>query len=236
MKRQKIVHKRRYAYSGVLFFEIQKKVMQDLNLKKNIINEGLDVTYRKLKRNLFKCYGEYRYCEDSSRKNLNLAYDLLDEFVKENGVDVVRVCNNLNHSYYRKRKIVKDRIKYMLENYVCLFLTFTFDDKHLESTSRVTRRQKVSRFLNEYNCLYVANIDFGRERGREHYHAVIATDHVNYDNWTMGIIDGKKCRLNESSEIRIATYITKLSNHAIKDSTKNERVIYSKLWGKVNES
>ena len=109
----------------------------------------------------------------------------------------------------------------------CLFLTFTFDEIVLQKTNADTRRQKVIRYLKSYNVPYVANIDFGKQNGREHYHAIIQTDNVDYSLYDYGALNGKKI-VSTSDNVKLAKYISKLTNHAIKDTTKRNSIIYSR--------
>jgi len=113
----------------------------------------------------------------------------------------------------------------------CLFLTLTFNDNTLNQTSAETRRKYVRRYLKQFNCAYVANIDFGSENGREHYHAVINTSRIDLALWrSYGNINVERVR-NKSIELnktRLSKYISKLSNHAIKETTRRCCLIYSR--------
>ena len=229
-------------------------MVKDLALKKVIIECKLDAKLRSLSRNIYKEYGK----EERNMANMQIAYDQYDEFVELCGNEVIRVCKNLNRAFYKRRKKVKRRIEYMVTTGNCIFLTFTFTDDTLNSTTSDYRRKRVVKFCEKYNCLYVGNIDFGvkdeyidklgvshQGTHREHYHVVIQCDEVDYSDWLkdnrcndkvkLGTINGIKVRKVEDAQA-IATYITKLSNHAIKSSTISSedylrsRVIYSKLW------
>jgi len=111
-----------------------------------------------------------------------------------------------------------------------LFLTLTFTNKVLNSTSNETRRRYVSRWLKENSIKYVANIDYGEKNGREHYHAVVlASSNINYLSWSYGALNGQK--IINKNPYKIKNYINKLTNHAIKKTAKQNRLIYSR---KVN--
>ena len=112
-----------------------------------------------------------------------------------------------------------------------MFLTLTFNDETLRDTTDKERRVLVSRYLKSFGCSYVANVDYGKENHREHYHAVINTDRIDYSSWhKYGAIDGEKIRNRniQSDKTRLAKYICKLSNHAIKETTKRSSLIYSR--------
>lgn len=141
--------------------------------------------------------------------------------------EIVKIDNAACHRTTRLRK----RIESMLLNGDCLFLTLTFNDETLNQTSEDTRRQYVRKYLKRFNCPYVANIDFGKENGREHYHAVINTSHIELSYWRMyGNINVERVRNNriELSKTRLSKYISKLSNHAIKETTRRSCLIYSR--------
>lgn len=91
-------------------------------------------------------------------------------------------------------------------------------------------------YLTALNVPYVANIDFGKKNGREHYHAVVASGKVNYKLWDYGALNGEVIRNNvkvdedgsisiESAQ-KIARYIAKLTNHAIKQTVRRNVAIY----------
>lgn len=141
--------------------------------------------------------------------------------------EIAKIENASCHRATRLRK----RIESMLLNGECLFLTLTFNDETLNNTSADTRRQYVRKYLKQFNCPYVANIDFGKENGREHYHAVINTSRIELKDWRIyGNINVERVRNNriELSKTRLSKYISKLSNHAIKETTKRSCLIYSR--------
>lgn len=112
----------------------------------------------------------------------------------------------------------------------CLFLTLTFTDSTLSSTTPETRRKYVRRFLKSQCPVYVANIDFGGKNGREHYHALVRSEKIDYRLWhKLGAIKGEHVRTSETDLTRTAKYIAKLSKHAIKETAgKGVRIIYSR--------
>ena len=140
-------------------------------------------------------------------------------------------CLKINHASYYRTQRLKQRIESMLLNGSCLFLTLTFNDATLQNTTPRERRVAVSRYLKQFNCKYVANIDFGKENGREHYHAVINADSISFDSWRKyGNINAERIRNRDLTcdKTKLAKYICKLSNHAIKETTKRSSLIYSR--------
>ena len=132
------------------------------------------------------------------------------------------------------------RIRQHLEAIVskpALFLTLTFTDEVLTSTTQATRRRYVSRLLGAFKVPYIANIDFGDSKdyiddkgnarkgtNREHYHAVIQLSKIDHKKWSYGNMDFK--RVYNTNDLRMARYLTKLQYHAIKSP---KRLIYPKL-------
>lgn len=150
---------------------------------------------------------------------------------KEGLLSVFNECLKLNHAYYKRSKRLCNRIETMLLNGDCLFLTLTFNDNYLSDSTDKERRVAVSRYLKQFNCPYVANIDFGGENGREHYHAVINAPSIRFESWRKyGNINAKRIRNRgiDTDTKRLAKYIAKLSNHAIKETTKRSCLIYSR--------
>lgn len=141
----------------------------------------------------------------------------------------------INSAYYRKLSRVKSKLIKMEDccfqnsNLNMVFLTFTFDDYSLSHNNADSLKQAVRRFLKQYGIKYVANVDYGARNGRKHFHAVALIDgKLNYKLWNYGALNGRKVNLNESASKRMSKYITKLSLHAIKETTQFNRLIYSR--------
>lgn len=156
----------------------------------------------------------------------------LYSFCLENGLKTEFFeCLKINQASYKRTKRLKDRIESMLLNGECLFLTLTFNDSALSTTTPKQRRVAVSRYLKLFNSKYVANIDFGSKNNREHYHAIINTSNIDLRAWReYGNINVERIRNTciESDKTRLAKYIAKLSNHCIKETTKRSSLLYSR--------
>lgn len=211
--------------------------MPDYKLKSEILNNhykelGL---YSKCNRiiNLFR-REESNITFEEYKNALCFRHMLSENLGSKKVKEISRLCNSKVKRVIRLR----ERITNMLLNFECLFLTLTFTDKTLLNTSAKTRRTLVSRFLRQFNVPYVGNIDFGKMNGREHYHALIAIGKIDYHLWTYGAINGLKVRndidytaygeIKYTSIQKIAKYIAKLTNHAIKETTKRSVLIYSR--------
>lgn len=146
----------------------------------------------------------------------------------ENLVKVWQEAEKINLAYYARVKRLKKRIFDMLLQGTCFFFTLTFTDDVLARTSAQTRRKYVTLFLRSLSDTYCANIDFGSQNGREHYHAVVLADTVDLSAWDCyGFSNAKKIG-SEKDFTKIAKYISKLTNHAVKATTKGSKAIYSK--------
>lgn len=158
-----------------------------------------------------------------------------DFYNKFNPVQLV-YCDRLYNAYIKRVQRLKDRIQSMLLSGQCIFLTLTFTDDILNNTNALTRRKYVRRYLKLVSKSYVANIDFGSKKEREHYHALVFGDNINYSNWhKIGAIKGERVRFNKDSDnnstnTKLAKYISKLTNHSIKETTHNSYIIYSKSF------
>lgn len=141
----------------------------------------------------------------------------------------MKEASRINHANFARVRRLSSRISSMLENDMCekIFLTLTFRNEVLENTTEMTRRKYVTNFLKA-NCFsYVANIDYGAENEREHYHAVVLASHpIDCHDWHFGAINFE--RIKKPNERAMAKYVSKLTNHAIKVTNKRSVIIYSK--------
>lgn len=123
------------------------------------------------------------------------------------------------------RKQKKKRANAYLKDMACAydalsFVTLTFDDPSLASTSEQTRKRYVQRWLNQNTRDYYANQDFGKKNGREHYHAVVAFND-KIEPWEYGFSKFRKVKDKDENQTsyKLSGYITKLANHAGKLGT-----------------
>lgn len=200
-------------------------------LKSEVMRLGLPNELRKISKAKYalKVLNETGEVLNCGRYTTNPVNALIDEqfYYKTYGFEKCHEAEKINYSQYKRVKRLKDKIAFMLNKGKCIFLTFTFTDEVFSKTNENTRRQKVRRFLSSYNCDYVANKDYGAKKGREHYHALIQTDKVNYADYNYGALNGQIVA-SISDNIKLAKYIAKLTNHAIKETCKGSRIIYNK--------
>lgn len=209
------------------------KYKPDYELKSKILNnrENYNLYVQCQKKIYFFCVDKCSYEEYlNSLEVLKLLSSNQEEY-KEYG--------RISHARYSRVSRLKKRIADIIVGHNALFLTLTFTDKTLASSSATSRRRFVHYFLKQFNVPYVGNIDFGKKNHREHYHAVIQIDKIDYSLWKYGAIHGLKIRNSvevdeDTGELsckditKLARYIAKLTNHAIKETTHRSVIIYSR--------
>lgn len=178
------------------------------------------------------------------RKNYNNALegiifdqDLEDKYFdlsNKYGSKYIKEARKINNASYRRVERLKKRIMEYITEFPCVWLTLTFRDDILQNTTQETRRKYVSKFLKSISRHYVANIDFGeddRYSHREHYHAIAVGRQTKSDLqvWTERYgFTWIETVSRSSNPVKISKYISKLTNHAIKKSTKRQCYIYSR--------
>ena len=181
-------------------------------------------------------YAYYRLLKDGLIIKSHFTYEHalnLERFYLESQPKEYKEAERLFKASHNRNTRLNNYIKKMLNNGDCLFLTFTFNDSTLNTTSIDTRRQIVRRYLSNYKTDYVANIDYGKKNEREHYHAVIQCNKVDYSAYhKYGAIKGEIIK-STSDSIKLVKYINKLTNHAIKDTCKGCRLIYARVPLKI---
>lgn len=210
----------------------------DYAFKSKILKEHSDLLVKQKRASLYE-HSLDRFINDGvilyalrSDKDGYEPYDNLISYCEQNGLmNELKECEKINHAYYERIKRLKNRVASILLNGACCFITLTFNDETLASTTEKQRRVAVSRYLKQYRCKYVANVDYGSKNKREHYHALINCEKVDFKSWRkFGNINAKRVRNKdiESDKSKLSKYIAKLSNHAIKETTKRSCLIYSR--------
>lgn len=155
-----------------------------------------------------------------------------DSLAHEFGYCAIIESKRILHACYSRFSRLRFRISTILgyTDTKPFFITLTFTNKVLNNTNSLTRRRYVTRFLKSIsNNRYVANIDFGKKNGREHYHAVISCDYINSKLWKYGALNFEHIyNESEKDSLLLSKYVAKLGNHAIKETTKRNSLIYPK--------
>lgn len=200
--------------------------MIDYEKKARLLDEGLPRLQKQVGRSLYVHLSGRT--ETPFTLPLNEAIDL-DIAMSQYRSDDWAECKKINRAEYVRSCRLYHRIREMVQDGAATFITLTFSPERMGRTSRQTRRDYVRKYLRALNVPYVANIDYGGENGREHYHAVIASQKLNYKLWHKnGGLDGEKVRCSDLSSKKMGKYISKLTNHAIKATARACRVIYSR--------
>lgn len=222
-------------------------------IKSFILKSSLFEEYKKIGRTLFYFRTDsFREYKDGEFKRVIPLELTENDYDIETALDINSIylkryphlwkeCKRIYHAHLNRVIRLKKRISDMVYNHNCIFLTITFTDKALKSNSEQSRREAIRKYLSSFQCPYVANKDFGDNHlykardgsirtatSREHYHAVIQTDRIDYSQWKYGRINGKKVRNTTKDLTKISKYVAKLTNHAIKESTKRSVILYSR--------
>lgn len=176
------------------------------------------------------------YCLDNGL--VDLVRDTRKEVYKSNDLETFclwldKVNNNsaldcsmrLLESKYRKYTRAREHIERLVLDGNAIFITLTFRDEVLKTTSANTRRRYVARFLKEQCDYYVANIDYSPTKQREHYHAVVS-NRIDMSKWSYGFVWCEQVRAHDFCAKRVARYVAKLTSHAFKVNAT--RLIYSR--------
>lgn len=138
-------------------------------------------------------------------------------------------CLKIIHADNRRYNRLFARIKWIMDLGTCIFFTLTFTDEVLSSTTEKQRRRYVQMFCKRNSNMYIANIDFGKQKGREHYHGImLCSDPSIVEKWEYGYSNAKIVHDNKEDTDRLSRYILKIANHFVKESVKRNYVIYSR--------
>lgn len=197
----------------------------NFELKAKVIASGLTKIVTRVKKNSYRIEkGKPVIDIDLFAKDT----EVLDELSRSyTGWNEIKEAERVNHAFANRVCRLKKRISQMLNNSNCIFLTLTFTNEVLKNTSVQTRHDYIKRFLNNLNCDYVANIDYGSQNEREHYHALVNCSKVDRKLYQYGAINFERVRSTSDSG-KLANYISKLTNHAIKETTRGNSIMYSR--------
>lgn len=222
-------------------------ICNSVELKQELLNNK---TYWKFTQFLRADYLAHKsYDEEYQVIKAQMNLDEVSEMLCDISPAEFKACQQIYNNSRKKVKTLKKHIRNWMKKGNVYFLTLTFTDDILSSTLPKTRRDYVLRFLGSLDCYYAANIDFS-DSGREHYHAVICTgielsasiiqvnekNVVRYsiqDQWEAraGFLhcQGPICSDEDFGDSeRLAKYVAKLSNHALKASALSNSILYSR--------
>lgn len=199
--------------------------------KSEVLNNGLYDAFRYVRQTLGADMYHFPVEEKNPYQTVEEAV-AFDEWQRENNLENWEECERLYHAKTQRASRLKKAISFLLETGDCCFVTLTFSDDVLANTSAKTRHDYVNRWLKNNFLSSIANIDFGSKNGREHYHAVVLAKTVSHNTWKYGLLKSEKIkRADKNNADKLAHYTAKLVNHAIKETTKGARTIYSGWFG-----
>lgn len=163
-------------------------------------------------------------------------YNKYKRFCFENGIpyEKNKKYESILSSRYQKASRIKNHFLWLfMKKQYNYFLTFTFSDENIKKCDR-TRKDYIKKSLYAFDSdiYFILNIDYGKTTERLHYHAIVGTNcsldlkmflQLTYPDF----IYCEPIRFDSNSFKTIPKYINKLTNHAIKDSTKRSRIIYN---------
>lgn len=204
------------------------KSKYDNAFKIKVLEEKIDKAYARLKHQAYKDSIEKLVNGDDGEVITRLINGVYYDFLEYcSAVPTLDCAQRLCLSKKNKSAKVRQKIEELVYSGNAIFITLTFTDETLQNTSIETRRRYISRYLKANSKNYVANIDFGAKNGREHYHAVVDKD-ISFKDWyKYGAINVERVRTQEDDLVRVARYVSKLSNHALK-VVNAPRLIYSR--------
>lgn len=151
----------------------------------------------------------------------------------ENYIHIAKYDHVINSRYCKVSRIKKRLVYLLTYTKYHYFVTFTFDNNIINKCDR-TKRDLIKNTLNNFSAdiLYILNVDYGSQTEREHYHCIVGTNDDNDFNSYLKLTypcfsHCQHIRLNSNDIKKVSKYINKLSNHCIKDSTKNKRIVYN---------
>lgn len=166
---------------------------------------------------------------------LKQAKDARECLYSDLGKDRLAEIERLQARNKRRWMRVRSAVRALLRSDVPVLVTLTFTDHTLEVTSADTRRTYVRKFLSSQSTRYFANRDFGGKKGREHYHA-LCSGFIDPIKWEFGTCNVKAVKVPNDDDretvARLAKYIDKLANHALKD-TAEDKIIWSRGFSSV---
>lgn len=206
--------------------KIQEKTQKTKKQKNNyeeIITKGyLYNFYRvnQLRRQVYKLQLDIEDLQDAMTFYQNffdiVLYDMYIDSFHE------KLCSLFSSNRNKKCKRYADKVKQLLISSDCVFGTLTLRDCELDIDEEI-QRKRIQRFFKKLNCRYICNIDFGWENERKHYHFIADVRHIDCDLWKYGFAYIEP--IKNKKEFSLADYINKMTNHAVKQTTKNHRIM-----------
>lgn len=139
-----------------------------------------------------------------------------------------RAYHNSEHSRRKQKMRVKKRVNVILDCEFSYFMTFTISPENEDQKKEIIIR-KIRKTLSTA-CLWIANVDYGDQNGRLHFHALVGYDSkidygLIYKKYGFGAVNVEPIfHINPEA---ITKYLQKLTLHALKGSTGG--LMYSRI-------
>lgn len=210
----------------------------DYAFKAKVLRENVDLLKKAKQSNMleyaistFNENGVILRSLNAEEKGVLRKVDLFIECAENDLIREYFEAFKINDAYKHRQQRLQKRVADMLLSGQCVFGTLNFNDETLNTTTEKERRVIVVRYLKSLGGRYVANIDFGAKKHREHYHFLMVIDRCNKKDWLKygcAYFERVRNRSIERDKTRLSKYISKLSNHAIKETTRRSALIYSR--------
>lgn len=171
----------------------------------------------------------------------DITYFLVKNYPKlfqtqEQAFNVFKRFKNIQARKKRCKKKVSQLINYSLSKGLKpVFATFTISPEYYNKSLNYYLL-RLKRLLKNNFDKYIINVDYGLLNERLHFHCVLSDTIKDLSKWSkdmafwgIGAINCEKIRVNNKTVLfKINNYLNKLSNHALKDTTKQTKLIYSR--------
>lgn len=158
--------------------------------------------------------------------------------------DSRKALNNIQ-AVKRRRNRYRNYVRDMVTTFDgkgIYLVSLTFSDDYYNSNSRDTRNQYARRYLNSVCLDYFACLDIGKENGREHYHAIVATDKPlsvvsngkrkreffafanSEDAWRYGFYSIRPLATEDKDIYKTMNYALKSSDYAFKSADEENGI------------
>ena len=185
-------------------------------------------------------YNDLKHCSDMIEKSQDF-YIKSSQELKQYSEEEIKEAVKVNNASYKRTNRLQQKALELIKTNSAIFLSLTFNDDVFKNMNKETRRKNITRFLKKTCNKYIANIDFGKKNEREHYHALVVPKNDIIDckeyheifyksniDFERVVVSNKKDEDIESTSKKISKYVNKLTNHAIKETTQQNRIIYSR--------
>lgn len=126
----------------------------------------------------------------------------------------------------RKYRILKYLEPIKDKSVISYFVTLDFRSEALELAYN-ERKKEVTQYLRSQFDHGVANVDYGSQYGREHFHAICwndcAFEQPDLSRWKLG--DHPDCRIVADADDTV-DYMLKLVNHSLKINTRKNLIYF----------